>query len=41
MFIFQEIEDMDSFMNWVIFVVNQLNIYGEDINNERVVEKGG
>ena len=29
---------MDSFMNRVIIVVNQLNIYGEEIKDQIVVE---
>lgn len=35
----KETEDIDSFLNRVITVVNQLKIYGEDIINQRVVEK--
>ena len=35
----KETKDINSFMNRVITVVNQLNIYGEDIKDQRVVEK--
>lgn len=35
----KETEDIDSFMNRVITVVNQLKIYGEDRKYQRVVEK--
>eukprot|EP00253_Pinus_taeda_P012553 PITA_12553 len=35
----KEIEDINSFMNWVIIVVNQLNIYGEEIKDQAMVEK--
>eukprot|EP00253_Pinus_taeda_P029269 PITA_29269 len=34
----KETKDIDSFMNQVIIVVNQLKIYGEDIKDQRVVE---
>jgi len=35
----KEIENIDSFINRVITVVNQLKIYGEKIKDETVVEK--
>ena len=35
----KEKEDMNSFVNRVITVVNQLNIYGRDIKDQTVVEK--
>lgn len=35
----KETEDIDSFTNQVITVVNQLKIYGEEIKNQIVVEK--
>ena len=35
----KETEDIDSFMNRVISVVNQLKIYGEDIKDRTVIEK--
>ena len=35
----KEREDIDSFMNRVITVVNQLKIYGDDIKDQKVVEK--
>ena len=35
----KEIEDIDSFMNRVITIVNELKIYGEEIKDQIVVEK--
>jgi len=35
----KEIKDIDSFMNWVMTVVSQLKIYGEEIKDQTVVEK--
>lgn len=35
----KEIEDIVSFMNRVITVVNQLKIYGEEIKDQIMVEK--
>lgn len=35
----KEIEDIDSFMNRVMSIVNQLKIYGEDIKYRTVIEK--
>ena len=35
----KEIEDINSFMNQVMSVVNQLKIYGEDIKYRTVIEK--
>eukprot|EP00253_Pinus_taeda_P016100 PITA_16100 len=35
----KEIEDIDSFMNRVMIVVNQLKIYGEEIKDQTVAEK--
>lgn len=35
----KEAKHIDSFMNWVIFVINHLNIYGEEIKYQKLVEK--
>jgi len=35
----KEIEDIDSFLNRVMIVVNQLKIYGEGIKDQTMVEK--
>ena len=35
----KETEDIDSFMNRVMSVVNQLKIYGEDVKYQTVIEK--
>ena len=35
----KETEDIDSFMNRVMSVVNQLKIYGEDVKDRTVIEK--
>ena len=35
----KEIEDIDSFMNRVMSIVNQLKIYGEDVQDRTVIEK--
>ena len=35
----KEIEDIDSFMNRVMYVVNQLKIYGEDVKYRTMIEK--
>ena len=35
----KEIKDINSFMNWVMTVVSQLKIYGEEIKDQTVVEK--
>ena len=35
----KETEDIDSFMNRIINVVNQLKIYGEEIKDQTMVEK--
>ena len=35
----KETEDIDSFMNRVMSVVNQLKIYGDDIKDRTVIEK--
>lgn len=35
----KEIKDIDSFMNQAITIINQLNIYGEDIKDKTVVSK--
>ena len=35
----KEIEDIDSFMNRVMSIVNQLKIYGEDVKDQTVIEK--
>ena len=35
----KETEDIDSFMNRVMYGVNQLKIYGEDIKDQTMIEK--
>ena len=35
----KETEDIDSFMNRVMFVINQLKIYGEDIKDRTMIQK--
>ena len=35
----QETKDIDSFMNSVMFVFNQLKIYGEGVKDRTVIEK--
>lgn len=34
----KETEDIDSFMNLVMTFINQLKIYGEEINGQTMVE---
>ena len=35
----KETQDIDSFMNKVMSIVNQLKIYGEDIKDRTMIEK--
>ena len=35
----KETEDIDSFMNRVMSIVNQLKIYGEYVNDRTMIEK--